>query len=194
MDHSHIRNAATQADKARKDDPFYKLEHGEERRDKKAALVSNASRLAAIREMQAVRASDDYVLNKRLRRSLRASKKEDSALAAEQRSLGLHGGVKLLPAAEVDAQGAALALFEADGSKYESNWQAKRRRIMAEPIFPSGPPARPAAAAAPGGVALQAAHSAPVAGGRRPAGAGSNSAPARRPSNADRAARLSIRR
>lgn len=125
-------------DKVKASDPFHKLEHGEGNRERRAKRLGGVARLEAIKELNAAKHGDNYDVNKRLRAQLRASKKEAAAQQAEQKAVGLHQSVKLLPAAEADAQHAALT-FYADDSKYQGNWQNKRRRIMGESIFSSTP-------------------------------------------------------
>ncbi|KAI8464331.1 MAG: hypothetical protein J3K34DRAFT_474422 [Monoraphidium minutum] len=100
----------------------------------RAAAEGRAQLAALAAEREGKR--DGYCLNKALRAALRASKKEDAALDARRRELGLSEAVPLLPESKDDASEAALALFAADDRpKFQAGWEAKRRKIMTQGIM-----------------------------------------------------------
>lgn len=70
---------------------------------------------------------------------------------ARRQALGLPDHVKLLPESAADKQLAAVSLMQQAGTKFQHNWQKKRRAIMTESIF--GGAGGGAAAAAPSSAA-----------------------------------------
>ena len=84
--------------------------------------------------------------------------------------------MKLLPESAADQQAAQLALFQQRDSKFQHNWQNKRRKVMTESIFGGQQAAGSGdgASAGPGAAALHrlpalAAGGAPVAAGKQQA-------------------------
>ncbi|KAF5831661.1 hypothetical protein DUNSADRAFT_12765 [Dunaliella salina] len=122
--------------KKRATDPLYRLERGEE--SKKRAL-STAQEIALLQDDSDAKHADPYAANRILRAKLRAVKSGDRALEKRRKQLGLGPDVELLPDAEEDAQGAALAFF-AHGRSDEAakkQHEAQRESILKQSIFSS---------------------------------------------------------
>eukprot|EP00878_Enallax_costatus_P017339 GHUV01018211.1.p1 GENE.GHUV01018211.1~~GHUV01018211.1.p1 ORF type:complete len:329 (+),score=119.30 GHUV01018211.1:768-1754(+) len=127
--------------------------------------------LSVLAEESQQRNQDSYALNKQLRAAMRQSKKETAKLNAKRQALGLPEHIQLLPEAAADQQAAQLALFQQRDSKFQHNWQDKRRKVMTDSIFPGGSgDARQDAAAAVAGPGLP--RSSSSRGHRLPSGTG----------------------
>jgi len=113
-------------------DPMYRLEHGEESKEK---VKKEQPRLVAIYNINE-RYKDDYGLSQKLRKKLRTAKKETVEIENENRRRGFKTGFQILPISEQD-KAAASELLYAPVISADANTQQQRLRIKTESILPS---------------------------------------------------------
>lgn len=131
---AEVMELADDEEKAKLNDPFYKLEAGEAA---KVKAVQTKGQLIELKDACDEKHKDNYSLNKALRAQLRASKKEDAKLDARRQSLGLPETVKLLPETEEDLQQARLSLFATNDSRFGATQRRERHAILTQSIFHS---------------------------------------------------------
>lgn len=89
-------------------------------------------------DLSKARWSEDYNINKALRRSMRGQRKEANALKKYSQSLGLPEHVKLKPEREEDKQ-FAKRVFTSDSSRFDRRSRDARRNILKQSIFAGVP-------------------------------------------------------
>lgn len=125
------------------DDAMFKLEHGEQDKDKGKSSEQNLKRLSALQN----RVKDDYMANRILRDEMRAKRKVAKATKAADDALRKKASldIDLLPESKADVEMAALMRLQPSESS-EERQQTSRETIAEESIFsPSTSGANPAA-------------------------------------------------
>eukprot|EP00019_Armaparvus_languidus_P001335 CAMPEP_0168596500 /NCGR_PEP_ID=MMETSP0420-20121227/10053_1 /TAXON_ID=498008 /ORGANISM="Pessonella sp." /LENGTH=278 /DNA_ID=CAMNT_0008633067 /DNA_START=82 /DNA_END=918 /DNA_ORIENTATION=+ len=110
-------------------DPFRSLERVVEDKQKAAKAAPRLQQLAVDRTVW----NDDYSINRKLRRRLRGTKKDDARRLAAGRAIGIN--VPLLDRTPQDQAVAAAQDFSAPRTSAESNAALARQRIRAAPLL-----------------------------------------------------------
>lgn len=123
------------ADRPKLDDPFAKLEHGNE--DKRRGWDAR-ERLTDLYSDSAAKFKDDYATNKQLRRVMRDRRKVAQATDARRQALGLPDTVPLVAESPEDMRLASLMTF-GDDRAHERAHAARRQQIEGADIFAAPP-------------------------------------------------------